>query len=80
MFFQGTITGYRSVLRTFFSAFIASYEITLQVTLFLHLCSWRLEDLVNALLSYSAFFMVQPEDGNLKLILDILCKIYRGEV
>ncbi|XP_010313025.2 uncharacterized protein [Solanum lycopersicum] len=49
-FFQGPITGFRSVLRTFLSAFIASYEINLQL-----------------------------EDGNLKLILDILCKIYQGE-
>ncbi|CAN4119728.1 unnamed protein product [Withania somnifera] len=48
--FDGPITGFRSVLRTFISAFIASYEINLQL-----------------------------EDGNLKLILDILCKIYQGE-
>ncbi|MCI33865.1 nucleoporin Nup188-like protein, partial [Trifolium medium] len=44
--------GYRSVLRTFISAFIASYEVNLQV---------------------------QPEDNNSTLILDIICKIYRGE-
>ncbi|RDY02949.1 hypothetical protein CR513_13529, partial [Mucuna pruriens] len=50
---QGPVSGYRSVLRTFISAFIASYEINLQV---------------------------QPEDSNPTLILDILCKIYRGEV
>ncbi|XP_051133760.1 uncharacterized protein LOC127253286 isoform X2 [Andrographis paniculata] len=47
---DGPVAGYRSVLRTFMSAFIASYEINLQF-----------------------------EDANLKLILDILCKIYRGE-
>ncbi|XP_016496025.2 uncharacterized protein LOC107815035 isoform X1 [Nicotiana tabacum] len=48
--FDGPIVGLRSVLRTFISAFIASYEINIQL-----------------------------EDGNLKLILDILCKIYQGE-
>ncbi|XP_057456711.1 uncharacterized protein LOC130747712 [Lotus japonicus] len=47
---DGPVSGYRSVLRTFISAFIASYEINLQ-----------------------------PEDINYTLILDILCKIYRGE-
>ncbi|KAG6410877.1 hypothetical protein SASPL_128950 [Salvia splendens] len=46
----GPLAGYRSVLRTFVSAFIASYEINIQF-----------------------------EDENLKLILDILCKIYNGE-
>ncbi|XP_052734506.1 uncharacterized protein LOC108340198 isoform X2 [Vigna angularis] len=48
--YDGPMCGYRSVLRTFISAFIASYEINLQ-----------------------------PDDGNPTLILDILCKIYRGE-
>ncbi|XP_027909728.1 uncharacterized protein LOC114168941 isoform X2 [Vigna unguiculata] len=48
--YDGPMSGYRSVLRTFISAFIASYEINLQ-----------------------------PDDGNPTLILDILCKIYRGE-
>ncbi|XP_059297405.1 uncharacterized protein LOC132050256 isoform X2 [Lycium ferocissimum] len=48
--FDGPIAGFRSVLRTFLSAFIASYEINLQLG-----------------------------DGNLKLILDILCNIYQGE-
>ncbi|KAL2537742.1 hypothetical protein Fot_19133 [Forsythia ovata] len=47
---DGPIAGYQSVLRTFVSAFIASYEISLQF-----------------------------EDKNLKVILEILCKIYRGE-
>ncbi|GMY05517.1 nucleoporin like [Fagus crenata] len=47
---DGPVAGYRSVLRTFISAFIASYEINLQMG-----------------------------DSNLNLILDILCKIYRGE-
>ncbi|KAF7810804.1 nucleoporin NUP188-like protein [Senna tora] len=47
---DGPVSGYRSVLRTFLSAFIASYEVNLR-----------------------------PEDGNPILILDILCKIYRGE-
>ncbi|KAG8368145.1 hypothetical protein BUALT_Bualt15G0014600 [Buddleja alternifolia] len=47
---DGPLAGYRSVLRTFVSAFIASYEISLQF-----------------------------DDDNLRLILDILCKIYRGE-
>ncbi|KAL0383983.1 UNVERIFIED_CONTAM: hypothetical protein Sradi_2792600 [Sesamum radiatum] len=47
---DGPVAGYRSVLRTFISAFIASYEISLQFG-----------------------------DDNLKLILEILCKIYRGE-
>ncbi|KAK9287536.1 hypothetical protein L1049_015957 [Liquidambar formosana] len=47
---DGPVAGYRSVLRTFVSAFIASYEINLQL-----------------------------EDNTLKLILDILSKIYRGE-
>lgn len=47
---DGPSAGYRSVLRTFISAFIASYEINLQM-----------------------------EDNTLNLILDILCKIYRGE-
>ncbi|KAL3843385.1 hypothetical protein ACJIZ3_000788 [Penstemon smallii] len=47
---DGPLAGYQSVLRTFISAFIASYEISLQF-----------------------------DDDNLKLILDILCKIYRGE-
>ncbi|CAN1748751.1 Nucleoporin NUP188, partial [Linum perenne] len=46
----GPVAGYRSVLRTTISAFIASYEINLQL-----------------------------EDGNLGLIVDILCKIYHGE-
>ncbi|XP_043708822.1 uncharacterized protein LOC122658035 isoform X2 [Telopea speciosissima] len=45
---DGPVTGYRSVLRTFISAFIASYEIALQ-------------------------------DDTLKLLLNILCKIYCGE-
>ncbi|KAL2983146.1 hypothetical protein AAZX31_12G023600 [Glycine max] len=44
------VSGYRGVLRTFISAFVASYEINLQ-----------------------------PEDSNPTLMLDILCKIYRGE-
>lgn len=48
--YDGPVSGYRSVLRTFISAFIASYEINLQ-----------------------------PEDNNSTLILDIICKIYRGE-
>ncbi|KAL0334623.1 UNVERIFIED_CONTAM: hypothetical protein Sradi_4674200 [Sesamum radiatum] len=47
---DGPVAGYWSVLRTFISAFIASYEISLQFG-----------------------------DDNLKLILEILCKIYRGE-
>ncbi|KAJ6386036.1 hypothetical protein OIU77_029072 [Salix suchowensis] len=47
---DGPVAGYQSVLRTFISAFIASYEINLQL-----------------------------EDSTLSLILDILCKIYRGE-
>ncbi|CAA3010617.1 Hypothetical predicted protein [Olea europaea subsp. europaea] len=47
---DGPIAGYKSVLRTFISSFIASYEISLQF-----------------------------EDKNLKVILEILCKIYRGE-
>ncbi|EXB39261.1 hypothetical protein L484_024956 [Morus notabilis] len=47
---DGPVAGYRSVLRTFISAFIASYEISLQL-----------------------------EDSTLNLILDILCKVYRGE-
>ncbi|XP_031130365.1 uncharacterized protein LOC116032104 [Ipomoea triloba] len=47
---DGPIAGFRSVLRTFISAFVASYEINLQL-----------------------------EDNNLQLILEILCKIYRGE-
>ncbi|XP_027354241.1 uncharacterized protein LOC113864573 [Abrus precatorius] len=48
--YDGPVSGYRSVLRTFISAFIASYEINLQ-----------------------------PDDSTSTLILDILCKIYRGE-
>ncbi|KAF5204493.1 nucleoporin [Thalictrum thalictroides] len=47
---DGPIAGYRSVLRTLVSAFMASYEITQQL-----------------------------DDGTLGLILDIICKIYRGE-
>ncbi|KAL3515020.1 hypothetical protein ACH5RR_021922 [Cinchona calisaya] len=47
---DGPTAGYRSVLRTFISSFVASYEISLQL-----------------------------EDNNLRLILDILCKIYQGE-
>ncbi|BFG42271.1 hypothetical protein CerSpe_285450 [Prunus speciosa] len=47
---DGPVAGYRSVLRTFISTFIASYEIGPQL-----------------------------EDSALKLILDILCKIYQGE-
>ncbi|KAK9070882.1 hypothetical protein SSX86_009450 [Deinandra increscens subsp. villosa] len=47
---EGPIASSRSVLRTFVSAFIASYEINLQL-----------------------------EDNNLKLILNILGEIYRGE-
>ncbi|WCJ39807.1 hypothetical protein M5689_020767 [Euphorbia peplus] len=47
---DGSLSGCCSILRTFISAFIASYEINLQV-----------------------------EDSTLNLILDILCKIYRGE-
>ncbi|KAI3723879.1 hypothetical protein L2E82_35640 [Cichorium intybus] len=49
---EGPIAGSRSVLRTFVSAFIASYEISL----------------------------LQLEDINLKLILNVLGEIYRGEV
>ncbi|KAK1560227.1 hypothetical protein Q3G72_023761 [Acer saccharum] len=49
--FRGPVAGYRSVLRTFISAFIAAYEINLQLA-----------------------------DGTPNLILDILCKIYHGEV
>ncbi|KAG4385084.1 hypothetical protein AAZX31_12G023600 [Glycine max] len=48
--YDGPVSGYRGVLRTFISAFVASYEINLQ-----------------------------PEDSNPTLMLDILCKIYRGE-
>ncbi|RZB79156.1 hypothetical protein D0Y65_029491 [Glycine soja] len=48
--YDGSVSGYRGVLRTFISAFVASYE-----------------------------FKLQPEDSNCTLILDILCKIYRGE-
>ncbi|XP_057965187.1 uncharacterized protein LOC131155793 [Malania oleifera] len=48
--FDVPVAGYRSVMRTFVSAFIASYEINLQV-----------------------------EDNTLKLILDILCRVYQGE-
>ncbi|KAL5168904.1 hypothetical protein HKD37_11G030947 [Glycine soja] len=48
--YDGPVSGYRGVLRTFISAFVASYE-----------------------------FNLQPEDSNCTLILDILCKIYRGE-
>uniref|UniRef100_A0A803NF80 Nucleoporin NUP188 homolog n=1 Tax=Cannabis sativa TaxID=3483 RepID=A0A803NF80_CANSA len=47
---DGPVAGYRGVLRTFISAFIASYEINIQL-----------------------------EDSTLNLILDILCKVYRGE-
>ncbi|KAK6916684.1 hypothetical protein RJ641_019545 [Dillenia turbinata] len=47
---DGPIAGYRSVLRTFISAFIASYEINIQL-----------------------------EDHTFRLILEILCKLYRGE-
>lgn len=47
---DGPVAGYRSILRTFISAFIASYEINIQL-----------------------------EDDTLRLILTILCKIYRGE-
>ncbi|KAH0977984.1 hypothetical protein GBA52_027703 [Prunus armeniaca] len=47
---DGPVAGYRSVLRTFISTFIASYEIGPQL-----------------------------EDSALKLIVDILCKIYQGE-
>ncbi|KAG6709285.1 hypothetical protein I3842_06G125100 [Carya illinoinensis] len=47
---DGPIAGYRSVLRTSISAFIASYEINLQIG-----------------------------DSTLNSILDVLCKIYRGE-
>ncbi|CAL1353161.1 unnamed protein product [Linum trigynum] len=47
---DGPVAGYRSVLRTTISAFIASYEINIQL-----------------------------ENRSLSLILDILCKIYRGE-
>ncbi|XP_041997267.1 uncharacterized protein LOC121747315 isoform X2 [Salvia splendens] len=47
---DGPLAGYRRVIRTFVSAFIASYELNIQF-----------------------------EDENLKLILDILCKIYHGE-
>ncbi|XP_068639968.1 uncharacterized protein [Aristolochia californica] len=44
------VTGYRSVMRTFISAFVASYEISHQL-----------------------------EDSTFNQILDVLCKIYRGE-
>lgn len=44
------MAGYRNVLRTFVSAFIASYEIAQQL-----------------------------DDGTFSLILEIICKIYRGE-
>ncbi|XP_031379573.1 uncharacterized protein LOC116194815 isoform X2 [Punica granatum] len=47
---DGSFAGYRSVLRTFISAFIASYEINYQL-----------------------------DDSTFNLILDILCKLYRGE-
>ncbi|XP_054786453.1 uncharacterized protein LOC129292825 isoform X2 [Prosopis cineraria] len=48
--YDGPMSGYRSVLRTLLSAFIASYEVN-----------------------------IRAEDSNPILILDILCKIYRGE-
>ncbi|XP_048491889.1 uncharacterized protein LOC104903976 isoform X2 [Beta vulgaris subsp. vulgaris] len=47
---DGPVAGYRSILRTFISAFIASYEINIQL-----------------------------EDDTSRLILTILCEIYRGE-
>ncbi|XP_010555238.1 PREDICTED: uncharacterized protein LOC104824773 isoform X2 [Tarenaya hassleriana] len=47
---DGPVAGYRSVLRTFISAFIASYEINLQL-----------------------------ENSILNLILEILCRVYKGE-
>ncbi|XP_065865698.1 uncharacterized protein [Euphorbia lathyris] len=47
---DGSLAGCRNIFRTFISAFIASYELNLQL-----------------------------EDSTLNLILDILCKIYRGE-
>lgn len=47
---DGPVAGYRSILRTFISAFIASYEINIQL-----------------------------EDDTFRLILTILCEIYRGE-
>ncbi|KAL2937209.1 hypothetical protein RDABS01_020658 [Bienertia sinuspersici] len=47
---DGPVAGYRSILRTFISAFVASYEINIQL-----------------------------EDDTFRLILTILCEIYRGE-
>uniref|UniRef100_A0A1D1YTL0 Nucleoporin NUP188 n=1 Tax=Anthurium amnicola TaxID=1678845 RepID=A0A1D1YTL0_9ARAE len=47
---DGPVSGYRSVLKTFISAFIASFELA-----------------------------QQSESDTSKMILDILCKIYRGE-
>ena len=75
---QGPVSGYRSVLRTFISAFIASYEINLQVWYVKSVVCFK--DIFYVFLIWSALTKVQPEDSNPTLMLDILCKIYRGEV
>lgn len=51
-FLKGPVAGYRSVLRTFISAFIASYEISLQVNIL------TIFKVFKALFVY--FFLIHP--------------------
>lgn len=67
------------MLRTIISAFIAAYEINLQVNVRCTSAnSYKL--LLDAFLISFDLSNMQMEDGTLMLILDILCKIYQGEV
>ncbi|XP_062096250.1 uncharacterized protein LOC133802197 [Humulus lupulus] len=75
---DGPVAGYRSVLRTFISAFIASYEINIQVIRLSILNDLKL--FILFILIFSILSMLQLEDSTLNLILDILCKVYLGEV
>ncbi|KAI9181025.1 hypothetical protein LWI28_010510 [Acer negundo] len=75
---DGPVAGYRSVLRTFISAFIAAYEINLQVQ-YTSIVEVAYKGFIDCFLIDSPLLMMQLEDGTLNLILDILCKIYHGE-
>ncbi|XP_062104978.1 uncharacterized protein LOC133816578 [Humulus lupulus] len=74
---DGPVAGYRSVLRTFISAFIASYEINIQEIRLSILNDLKL--FILFILIFYVLSMLQLEDSTLNLILDILCKVYRGE-
>lgn len=94
--FQGPLSGFLGVVRTFISAFIASYEPSPQVFLcILHLsrylvcfvilwkdlCFIVINYVVNCDLHFSiGITKLQTEDNSFAKVLNILCQIYHGEV